>query len=139
MFAKSAVQRGVEPPPGTLGILCRPEHPALASFPTSFHSDWQWWHLVRNSRPIILDETPRDFRPLVQVIDNFDRNHKLGLIFETTYGGGSLLVCAIDLPAHQDHPEARQLLHSLLQYAGSPKFAPLHTLDPGLLGKLLPD
>src|SRR5699024_4950229 len=32
--------------PQTLGILCDPNHPALQSFPTSFHSDWQWWDPV---------------------------------------------------------------------------------------------
>ena len=28
---------------------------------------------------MILDDTPAEFRPIVQVIDNFARNHKLGL------------------------------------------------------------
>lgn len=43
---------------------------------------------MKNSRPIILDEMPQDFRPIVQPIDNFERNHKLGLIFETKVGKG---------------------------------------------------
>jgi len=65
-----------------------------------------------------------------------NRNHKLGLIFETKVGTGSLLVCAIDLPALQDrHPEARQLLHSLLLYAGSDEFKPSAELDVELFGK----
>ena len=46
-------------PPGTLGILCDPNHPALARFPTEFHTNWQWWHLVKNSRPIVLDDTEK--------------------------------------------------------------------------------
>ena len=37
-------------PPGTLGILCDPKHPALAQFPTEFHANWQWFHLLMNSR-----------------------------------------------------------------------------------------
>lgn len=139
MFAQSAAKRGIEQPPGTLGILCDPKHPALAAFPTEFHTDWQWWHLVKNARSVILDETPRDYRPLVQMIDNFDRNHKLGLLFETKVGNGSLLVCTIDLPNHQDKPEARQMLHSLLRYMDSPAFAPKAELDASLLSKLLPD
>ncbi len=139
MFAESAKKSGQALPPGTLGILCDPAHPALAKFPTDFHSHWQWWHLVKNSRPIIYDGTPADFRPLVQMIDNFARNHKLGLIAETKVGKGFMLICAIDLPKHQDKPEARQLMHSLLQYAGSADFAPKHELEPGLLEKLLPE
>lgn len=138
MFAKAAQQRKLEPPPGTQGFLCDPRHPALAAFPTEFHSNWQWWHIVKNSRPIILDETPADYRPIVHVIDNFARNHKLGLLFETKVGPGKLLVCASNLPALQAHPEARQLLHSLLRYVASPAFAPTAELDRQLLGKLLP-
>jgi len=125
--------------PGTLGFLCDPETPALAEFPSEFHSNWQWWHLVKNSRPIILDDTPGDYRPTIQVIDNFARNHKLGLIFETRVAQGKMLICAIDLLGHQDKPEARQLLHSLLQYAGSQNFVPKAQIDTELLKKLLPE
>jgi len=138
MFAKAAIAQKNEPAPGTQGFLCDPKHPALANFPTEFHSNWQWWRLVKNARPIILDETPADYRPIIHVIDNFARNHKLGLLFETKVGQGKLLVCASDLPALQDHPEARQLLHSLLRYMDSPVFAPKAALDGDLLGKLLP-
>lgn len=77
-----------------------------------------------NSHPLILDDWPDAFRPIVQVIDNFERNHKLGLIVEAKVGKGSLLVCASDLIGQQDKPEARQLLHSLLSYAASAEFKP---------------
>ena len=138
MFRRAAERRGIEVAPGTLGLLCDPETPALAAFPTEFHSNWQWWHLVKNARPVILDDTPHDYRPIVQVIDNFARNHKLGLIFETRVGKGRLLICAIDLLGHQDKPEARQLLHSLLRYLDSAAFAPEVELDVRLLRRLLP-
>jgi hypothetical protein len=138
MFAKGAMAQGIEPAPGTQGFLCDPNHPALAEFPTEFHSNWQWWHIVKHARPIILDETPADYRPIIHVVDNFARNHKLGLLFETKVGRGKLLVCASDLPALQDHPEARQLMHSLLRYVASPAFTPQPELEAGLLRKLLP-
>ena len=138
MFAKAAVARGLEAAPGTQGFLCDPKHPALAEFPTEFHSNWQWWQIVKKSRPIILDDAPADYRPIIHVIDNFARNHKLGLLFETRVGQGRLLVCASDLPALQAHHEARQLMHSLLRYVDSPAFAPKTELDGGLLKKLLP-
>jgi hypothetical protein len=139
MFRRAAERRGIEVAPGTLGVLCDPKAPALAGFPTEFHSNWQWWHLVKNSRPIILDDTPAGYRPIVQVIDNFERNHKLGLIAETAVGKGKMLICAIDLPGLQDKPEGRQLLHSLLQYVDSATFAPKAELDADLLKKLLHD
>jgi hypothetical protein len=75
----------------------------------------------------------------VQVIDNFVRNSKLGLIAETKVGKGKMLICAIDLLDNQDKPEARQLLHSLLRYAASRKFAPESEIDVELLKKLLPE
>jgi hypothetical protein len=139
MFAESAKKRGQPLPPGTLGILCDPAHPALKHFPTEYHSNWQWWHLVKNSRPIAYDGSPDDFRPAVQVIDNFARNHKLGLIAETRVGKGSVLICSINLPELQDKLEARQLYQSLLRYLASPDFAPKHSLSPELLQELLPE
>jgi hypothetical protein len=122
-------------PPGTLGILCDPSHPALAKFPTEFHANWQWFHILMNARAVIVDDTPGDFRPIVQVIDNFDadRNHKLGLIFETKVGAGRLLVCTSDILALQARPEARQLLASLLQYVA--RFAPQESLPLDSLKK----
>jgi hypothetical protein len=38
--------------------------------------------LVKKPRPIILDGTLENYRPAVQVIDNFVRNHKLAPIAE---------------------------------------------------------
>ena len=123
--------------PGTMGILCDPQHPALAAFPTEFHSNWQWFPMVARASPVILDETAADFRPVVQVIDNFARNHRLGLIFEARVGPGKLLVCAADLPRLQEHPESRQLLASLLGYAASEKFQPAKELSASMLKTLL--
>lgn len=49
MFRRSAERQGLEVAPVTLGLLCDPATPALADFPTEFHSNWQWWHLVKNA------------------------------------------------------------------------------------------
>ncbi len=132
MFEQIAKNMKTEVSPGTMGILTNPQHPALAQFPSEFHTNWQWWHLIRNSRAVILDQTPASYRPVVQVVDNVFRNHKLGLVFETRYGSGRLLICSIDLLALQERPEARQLLASLLAYAASNSFNPSATLDPAL-------
>jgi beta-glucosidase len=123
--------------PGTMGLLCDPAHPALAKFPTSFHSERQWSNLAQASTPVILARTPPNFRPIVQVIDNLERNEKLGLIFEAKAGAGSLLVCAVDLFAQLDRPEVRQLMVSLQEYARSDAFAPKHALDVATLDSLL--
>jgi len=123
--------------PHTLGILCDPKHPALADFPTEFHSNWQWWDLVTKSKFMVLDEFEPEFRPIVQVIDDWNSNRKLGLIFEARVGRGKLLVCSIDLRSNLDErPVARQMLHSLLDYMDSPAFAPSLSVDIELVRSL---
>jgi hypothetical protein len=122
--------------PNTMGILCDPGHPALALFPTDEHSNWQWYELLDHSRSVILDDTPENFQPIVQVIDNFARNHKLGNIFETRVGPGRLLVCTIDLSAPSDSRAARQLMHSLATYASSNAFRPSSELSPAYFDSL---
>ena len=115
--------------PGTLGILTDPGHPALADFPTEFHTNWQWFPVIKQSYPMILDRLSDDYRPIVQVIDNVERNHKLGLLFEFKVGNGKLLVCMSDLKAVQDKPEARQFYRSILEYMESSAFAPSYSLS----------
>lgn len=115
--------------PGTLGILTDPGHPALADFPTEFHINWQWFPIIKQSYPMILDRLSDDYRPIVQVIDNVERNHKLGLLFEFKVGNGKLLVCMSDLKAVQDKPEARQFYRSILEYMESSAFAPSYSLS----------
>jgi hypothetical protein len=137
MFKRLAEDRRMLVAPGTLGILCDPRHPALAEFPSEFHSNWQWFNLLVNSRALILDSMPKGFRPIVQVIDNYERAHKLGTVLEVKVGPGKLLVCAMDLPGQQDKPEARQLLHSLLRYMNSDAFNPATALDENGLQQIL--
>jgi hypothetical protein len=123
--------------PNTMGILCDPRHPLFAQFPTEFYSNWQWYDLLQNSGSLVLDETPASFRPTVQVIDNFARNHKLGNVFEARVGDGRLLVCTIDLFKQLERrPAARQFLTSLYGYVTSQQFQPSEALDVTTLDKL---
>lgn len=111
--------------PHTLGILCDPKHPALAHFPSEYHSNWQWWDLVTKSQIMILNDLPPELRPIVQVIDDWFTNRRLGLVFEAKVEGGKLLVCSIDLRTDAaGRPVARQMLHSLLTYMQGDKFQP---------------
>jgi hypothetical protein len=110
--------------PGTLGILTNPQHPIFRSFPTEMHTNWQWFPIIKASHPFILDNTGKDYRPIVQVIDNIERNHKLGLVFEFQVGKGRLLVCMADLEQASAYPEGRQFYRSVLEYMTSKDFAP---------------
>ena len=110
--------------PGTLGILTNPEHPLFASFPTEMHTNWQWFPVIKASHPFKLDNTAADYRPIVQVIDNIERNHKLGLVFEFAVGKGKLLVVMSDLEKAAEYPEGEQFYLSVLRYMTSQHFAP---------------
>jgi hypothetical protein len=115
--------------PHTLGILCDPRHPAFAEFPTESHSNWQWWELIHGSAAMPLDRLPADLRPLVQPIDTWFENRRLGLLFEARVGQGKLLVCSIDLRSDlENRLVARQMRHSLLRYMHSEQFEPQHML-----------
>ena len=123
--------------PNANGIFCDPRHPALAQFPTDSYSNWQWWELLNHSCTLILDDAPADFRPIVQVVDNFARNHKLGNLFEAQVGSGKLLVCTMDLPRDVErYPAASQLLRSLYAYASSSSFRPAQKLQGSTLDRL---
>ena len=153
---------------GTLSILCNPAHPALADFPTEEQSNWQWADILGKftalqsyitageseaftdqlkkewkeqdgrSKSIILNETPSDYRPIVQVIDNYERNYKLGVIFETKVGKGKLLICALNLDQDRaNRPAAQQLKKSLLNYAAGNQFNPKFELPLEFLERIL--
>jgi hypothetical protein len=122
----------------TLGLLCDPKHPALAKFPTQFFQDWQWDEIVSRAQGMVLDGLPKDLRPIVQVIDDWNTNRKLGLVWECRVGPGKLLVCSADLAKDLDHrPAARQLRSSLLSYMAGDRFNPKVVVAKDALARLL--
>lgn len=110
--------------PGTLGILTNPEHPIFKGFPTEMHTNWQWFPVIKESHPLVLDNFAKDYRPVVQVIDNIERNHKLGLVMEWKVGAGKLLVCMSDLEKAAKYPEGKAFYQSVLNYMRSADFNP---------------
>ena len=123
MFKQICEGAGKPVSPGTLGILTDPAHPLFREFPTEEHTDWQWFPVLKASRPMILDAL-RGYRPIVQVIDNVERNHRLGLVFEFAVGKGKLLVCCSDLESTMEYPEGRQFYKAVLDYMRSDDFQP---------------
>ena len=145
---------------GTMGLLIQNEHAALKQFPSHTYATPQWYQLVSHCDCAILDDTTdKNFRPIVQMIDNFDRNHKLGILFEGQVGNGSLLVCTIRLselvnltePTRDESitatdevityrdvtklPEVDQFIRSIMSYVSSDAFKPSQTLDMKKLRK----
>ena len=116
--------------PHTLGILCDPEHPALAQFPTEYHSNWQWSEPIQHAAAMVLDDLPIQLRPIIQVVPDWFEPKRLGLVFEVKIGNGMLMVSSVDLRGNlQQRPVARQLKASLLRYMASDAFNPEVTVD----------
>jgi hypothetical protein len=124
--------------PHTLGILCDPNQPALADFPTEYHSNWQWWDAMSHSNAIMLAPISNQIKPIVRVIDDWFTNRPLALLFEAKVGKGKLLVSGIDFNQDMDNrPEAQQLLFSLKKYMAGEKFNPSVQLETDLIKKIL--
>ncbi len=123
--------------PGTLGILTNPEHPIFKGFPTEMHTNWQWFPVIKESHPLVLDNFAKDYRPIVQVIDNIERNHKLGLVMEWKVGAGKLLVCMSNLEKAARYPEGKAFYQSVIDYMRSADFNPSAEITVDKLKKKL--
>lgn len=122
-------------PVGTMGYLIDSGHPALSEFKSEFYSTPQWFDIAENSRTMILDDIP--LTPIVRTVDNFERNHRLGTIFELSYGNGKLLVCTCPLDELTESISAKQLLFSLTEYVDSDSFKPEFSASEEQLDKIL--
>jgi len=119
-----------------LGLACDPVHPALNGFPTDINCDWQWTPLINDVKSINLSTAPRELKPIVSAIDDWNRNWRLGVIFECRVGPGRLLVSAIDLTSAYAGAGSQQLRRSLLDYMASDKFQPAVALSIAQIEKL---
>ena len=122
MFRGITERMGMEEPPGTLGLIIDKFHPSLMGFRSERWTTPPWFDLLTHSDLAILDRLPID--PIVQMIDNVERNHKLAMVFECNVGKGRLLVCTSRLGEILDRPEVRWFAKCLLEYAESPEFQP---------------
>ncbi len=109
-------------------------------FPTASNFDWQWAPITPNVRALNLDSLPRDLKPMAWGIDDWNRNYKLGLIFECAVGRGRLLVSAFDITKEDDrNVVSRQLRRSLFNYIASDCFQPKVAVSPAELRALFFD
>lgn len=135
MFRSISESMGRDVPVGTLGLCIDHKHPAVRGTRCERWSTPQWYDAVTHADLAILDGT--NVTPIVQMIDNFERDHKLGLLFACRVGQGSLLVCTARLMEAADRPEIRQLAACLMHYAASPDFIPTASLTEADLDRIL--
>ncbi|MCH5241314.1 MAG: beta-glycosidase [Muribaculaceae bacterium] len=137
MYRSICDEMNLTPSPGTLGLFIKSDHPALAKFPSDEHTDWHWYSIITNSRPLIYDRLPKDFDPIIEVIDNVERNFRLSLLLECNMGKGKLIILSADKDEISKYPEGKWLLQSIKEYAASKDFKPNITLTPDQLVNLV--
>ncbi len=130
----------------TMGILCNPKHPLFNYFPTEQHTNWHWYELLNNAYPLIFDEFEmqnawdKSFRPLIQLVDGWRTNRKVGVLAEAKIGKGRIIVTSMDLTNNMEtRIVARQFKHSLFNYMNSNDFKPKDEINGEQIQALLSD
>lgn len=128
MFRSISESMKKEVPVGTMGLLINNTHPALKKFTCEDYSTPQWYNIVSHSNCAILDNAPLGYSPIVRMIDNFERNHNLGILYEAQVLNGKLLVCTSKISEISQFPEVQSFVKSILDYAHSEQFSPSQKL-----------
>lgn len=112
-------------PPHTTGVYINNYHPVFRLFTAENWANLNWWELVNKSQTILLENFPKGFRPIVQPIDTWFINRKLGMLLEASVDKGKIMMCSMDLLNDlKDRPVAESLYHSILNYMNSSDFRP---------------
>jgi beta-galactosidase len=112
----------------------------LDGFPTNEYFDWQWAEIVRGVRAINMDRLPAEVEAVVWAIDDWNRNYKLGVVFECVVGQGRLLVSAIDVTKpNSPNPVLQQFRNAVIKYARSDCFQPTTAVSREALRSLFFD
>lgn len=116
--------------PMIVGTRIDHQHPAFRDFPTSYYADWQWWDILNYATAVDLTDM-RTLTPVIQSIDTYEVNRKLGISFEANVAGGKLFVLCVDPEKDMEkRPAMQQLLTSVRNYVASDRFAPSVSLQP---------
>ena len=124
MFNSISLSMGRQVPVGTMGLCMDEAHPVMRAMYSESYSTPQWYEPVTRSDCAILDDMPAGYRPILQMIDNVDRNHRLGLLYEAKVAEGSLMVCTIRFEEAPENPAMRRLYRVILDYMASDAFSP---------------
>ncbi len=116
--------------PMIVGTRIEHRHPVFRDFPTSYYADWQWWDILNYATAVDLTDMPV-LTPIIQSIDTYEVNRKLGISFEARVGSGKLFVLSVD-PSKDigKRPAMQQLLTSVRNYVASARFTPAVALQP---------
>jgi len=118
---------------GSMGLLIDSGHPLFKDYPTSFHSDYQWF-AQSSQRTMIL---PEGIKSIVTVLDSYAYLRNMGMLFEAFCEKGRVLVSTMGLHKLKKYPECRALLTSIYRYMDSEDFTPDQNISLEELGRLV--
>lgn len=108
----------------SLGLLVAENNSIFKHFPTKADGGWQWEDILAKARGFCMKGLEQ-IKPLVRVIDDWNRNLPLSLIWEASVENGKLLVVSADLAGtFEERPAAYALRTSIMKYAASEDFDP---------------
>ncbi|MDO5327789.1 MAG: hypothetical protein Q4G00_13850 [Clostridia bacterium] len=110
---------------GAMGQWINDTHPIFRRFPTSFHTDWQWWPMA-SQRAVIL---PERIESIITEMDSYAFLRPMSQLFECKCGNGKLLFSTLNLHNLSLYPEARALQSAIYAYLGSDEFEPKQDLS----------
>lgn len=98
-------------PIGTLGLTIKSKSPIIKNFSKTSSTTPKWYNLISHSTCVNLTKT--NLLPEIQMIDNFERNWKLGLLYKKD----GILVCNFRIWEIANEPEVHaffKVLENLL-------------------------
>ena len=122
---------------GGMGLLIQEDHPLFSAFPTSFHTDYQWW-LMAGQRAMRLPDERYAGGVLIRQMDSFATLRSFAMLMEVRVGSGRLMISTMDLKRLPQKPEVRALRNAILQYMKTGAFSPKTEMTPEALRMLLP-
>jgi hypothetical protein len=125
-------------PPHIEGSLINNYHPVFKDFPTDFYTGLQWWELVQKGQVMEMNNFPAGFQPIIQPVDTWFINRKLGTLFEARVGTGKIIVCSADITTEPDKRiVARQLYYSIINYMNTIHFVPENSVQLSVIEDFL--
>lgn len=114
----------------SLGLVVQEDSPLFHYFPSKRDGGWQWEDILTKARGFCMHGLEQ-IEPLVRVIDDWNRNLPLGLIWEARVGSGRLLLVSADLQgSFEDRPAANALKTAICSYVASEAFSPTQRIEP---------
>ena len=114
---------------GGMGLLIQSEHPLFQHFPTSFHTDYQWW-LMAGQRALHLPDERWAEGIIVRQMDSYSQLRTLAMLLEARVGRGRLLISSMGLSSLPPKPEVRALQNAICRYMRSEDFQPAASMTP---------